>query len=266
MSLKRRLTIALVASLGLSVWGPLPALAQDSRPSGYLAPARIAELAATVPAAPMPGSPADIADREASARLTALEDTDRWLLATRHAELRPGVALAHFDCALGFRVAPTDAPRLVAILTAVLHDANEAAELAKARALRPRPVGDDPERRACQVVTPAQRATASHPSGSASVGMAYGVVLAALAPDRAAELVEIGRQIAASRMICGMHYPSDVADGVALGQAVARDIVATPAFQADAALAREEIEAARAAGRTSPACAAERAALAMPIP
>lgn len=259
--------VALAGAVGWPAWSSTPSVIQEHRPSqGYLARTRIAQLAATVPPAPTPGSPADIADRAASARLTALEDTDRWLLATRHAELRPSVALAHFDCALGFRVAPGDAPRLVAILAAVLHDANEAAELAKARAMRSRPVGDDPDRRSCQVITPAQRATASHPSGSASVGMAYGVVLAALAPEQAAALIESGRQIAASRMICGMHYPSDVADGVVLGEAIARDIIAAPSFQADASAAREEIAAARSAGRTSPACAAERAALALPIP
>ncbi len=207
-----------------------------------------------------------MADEAASRRLVALEDSDRLILATRHAELRPGVALAHFDCALGFRIEAAEAPRLTAILTRVLHDANEAAEIAKARGHRARPVGDDPERRACQVVTPAQRATASHPSGSASVGSAYGAVLAALVPERAEALTEIGRQIAISRMICGMHYPSDIEDGAALGATVADAILATPAFEADAAVARGEIAAARAAARTSPACAAERAALAMPLP
>jgi acid phosphatase (class A) len=234
--------------------------------ASYLDETTVAALGAAVPAPPAPGSAEDITDREASDRLRALEDTDRWLLATRHAELRPGVALAHFDCALGFRIEAAEAPRLTAILTRVLHDANEAAELAKARGHRPRPVGDDPDRRACQVVTPAQRATASHPSGSASVGAAYGAVLAALVPDRAEAVTGIGRQIAISRMVCGMHYPSDVEDGAALGAAVAEAILATPAFVADAADARSEVAAARTAARTSPACTAERAALAIPLP
>lgn len=260
---------ALVSLLiGAAVWTGAPGQAQENglSPTGYLAPARIVELATSVPAAPTPGSTKDSDDRAMSARLTALEESDRWLLATRHAELRPMVALAHFDCALGFRIEAAEAPRLVAILSRVLHDANEAAELAKARAMRSRPVGDDPERRSCQVITPAQRMTASHPSGSASVGMAYGAVIAALVPDRAGAVTEIGRQIAVSRMVCGMHYPSDVDDGAALGDAVARAIIATPGFTGDAVIARNEISAARARARTSPACAAERAALARPLP
>jgi acid phosphatase (class A) len=237
-----------------------------SDPPGYLDPRRLTGLAAAVPAPPVTGSDRAEADRTASDRLRALEDTDRWLLATRHAELRPGVALAHFDCALGFRIEAAEAPRLAAILTRVLQDANDAAERAKARGHRPRPVGDDPERRSCQVVTPAQRATASHPSGSASVGAAYGRVLAELVPDRADAVSAIGRQIAISRMVCGMHYPSDVEDGAALGAAVAEAIIVTSTFAEDAAVARGEIEAARTAARTSPACAAERAALAITLP
>ena len=42
-----------------------------------------------------------------------------------------------------------------------------------------------------------------------------------------------------------MHYPSDVAAGEAIGQAVARDAAATPAFQADVAAARTELAAER---------------------
>jgi acid phosphatase (class A) len=234
--------------------------------SGYIPTAEIERLASHVPQPPAAGSAEATADEATSRSLMALEDSDRWILATRHAELRPAVALAHFDCALGFRIETAEAPRLTAIMTRVLHDANEAAELAKERGHRSRPVGDDPDRRACQVVTPAQRATASHPSGSASVGAAYGAVLAALVPDRAEAVTGIGRQIAISRMVCGMHYPSDVEDGAALGAAVAEAIIATSTFAEDAAVARGEIEAARTAARTSPACAAERAALAITLP
>ncbi len=235
-------------------------------PSGYLPEAALQALADTVPAPPVDGSEAALADVAASERLRALENGDRWLLATRHAELRPALALAHFDCALGFRLSAEDSPRLVALLGKVLHDANEAAELAKARVFRARPVGVDADRAACQAVSPAGRASPSYPSGSATVGAAYGHVLAALVLDRTEAMNGIGHQIAISRMVCGMHYPADVAAGEALGQAVFDDIAATPAFADDAGIARQELARARAAGLTSPACAAERAALATPLP
>lgn len=244
----------------------VPAFAQQAAPGGYLDQTVIQTLADTVPAAPVAGSPLDQADVATSDRLRALENSDRWMLATRHAELRPVLALAHFDCALGFRVTSEDSPRLTAILERVLHDANEAAEMAKARAHRPRPVGADPARPACQVVSAAGRASPSYPSGSATVGSAYGALVAALVPDHAAEARRIGHEIGVSRMVCAMHYPSDVAEGETLGLAAFGRIAATPAYQADALVAREEIARARSAGLTSPACAAERAALATPLP
>ncbi|MFC5345280.1 phosphatase PAP2 family protein [Brevundimonas staleyi] len=243
----------------------LPAAAQQP-PDSYLDHDAIQALADAVPPAPVAGSAQDRADVEGSDRLRALENTDRWRLATRHAELRPSLALAHFDCALGFRITAEESPRLTSILERILHDANEAAELAKARAHRPRPVGADPERQACQVVSAAGRASPSYPSGSATVGAAYGELIAALVPDHAAEASRIGHEIGVSRMVCAMHYPSDVAEGETLGKAAFQRIAATEAFQADALVAREEIARARAAGLTSPACAAERAALATPLP
>lgn len=260
----RRLAGVVVATVMLSGSAAAGSPSQ-AVPAGFLPESRIVALAQGVPPAPADGSTEALADIAASERLRALEDTDRWLLATRHAEVRPTLALAHFDCALGFRIEAAESPRLIGLLSRILHDANEAAELAKARAHRARPVAADSGRRACQVVSEAGRASASHPSGSASVGAAYGATMAALVPERAEALSEIGHQIAVSRMVCGMHYPADVVAGEQLGRAVVAEIQTTPTFRTEAEAARIEIAAARAAGRTSPACAAERAALAIPL-
>lgn len=234
--------------------------------SGYLVEGELTRLAETVPPPPTPGSPADRADKAASARFRALEDTDRWLLATAHAELRPPLALQHFDCALGVRLGSAETPKLDAMMAKVFHDADDVAERVRARAARPRPVGDDPGRRSCQVVTEAERASASYPSGGSALGTAYAEAFAALEPDHAEAVRRIGREIGISRLVCAMHYRGDVAAGEALGAAVAARIVASPAFRADVAGARAEIHAARATGLTNPGCAAERAALATPIP
>ncbi|MGK2256833.1 MAG: acid phosphatase (class A) [Brevundimonas sp.] len=148
----------------------------------------------------------------------------------------------------------------------IFHDANSAAERVKARQARLRPVGEDPNRRACQTLTPAARRSASYPSGSAAVATAYGEAFAALEPDRAEAVRRIGYEIGVSRLICAMHYPTDVAVGERIGRDVAARVVATPAFQADMAAARAELAAARRSGLTNPGCAAERAALAIPLP
>lgn len=234
--------------------------------AGFLGDEAIAQLTDTVPSAPTVGSVSDLADKVASAGFVALENGDRWLLATAHAELRPPLGLQHFDCALGVRLGSAETPALDRVMARIFHDANSAAERVKARQARLRPVGDDPNRRACQTLTPAARRSASYPSGSAAVATAYGEAFAALEPDRAEAVRRIGHEIGVSRLICAMHYPTDVAVGERIGRNVAARAVATPAFQADMAAARAELAAARRSGLTNPGCAAERAALAIPLP
>ena len=234
--------------------------------AGYLGEAGIKRLADAVPAPSADDSPARLADRALSDRYRALESSDRWLLATAHAELSPELARQHFDCALGVRFAATPTPRLTAVLGRLLHDANEAAEEAKARQFRPRPVGVDMERPACVRLSEAGRRSPSYPSGSASVGAAYGEAMAAIDPAHAAEARALAHQIGVSRIVCAMHYPEDVAAGEALGKAVFAEAAATPAFRAELDALRAELADVRRTGLTNPGCVAERAALSMPLP
>ncbi len=245
---------------------PSPSPIFISVDQGYLTSGELERLAQTTPPAPAAGSVQDMADRAASTRFKALEDSDRWLMATAHAELRPPLALQHFDCALGVRLGSAETPVLDRMAARAFQAAQAAATLVRTRGLRARPVAEDPARRACQTLTPEARRSSAYPSTAATVGTAYAEALARIAPDRAEAVRRMGHEIGVSRLICAMDYPSDVAAGEALGRAVMVEITAGPAFQADVAAARAEIEAARATGRTNPGCAAERAALAAPLP
>ncbi|MGH7028598.1 phosphatase PAP2 family protein [Brevundimonas sp.] len=245
-----------------------PEAAQAAAPEtkGYLNGSLIQALADAVPPPPVAGSPIDLADKARSSQFRTLEDSDRWLLATAHAELRPPLALQHFDCALGVRLGSAATPNLNRLMQRLFDDSDAAAELVKARGFRARPVGDDAERRPCQRVSEAGRKTASYPSGSSTVAAVYGEAFAALEPQRAAEARRIAHEMGLSRLVCGMHYPSDVAAGETLGKAVYEAASAAPGFDLDLAAARAELAAARAAGLTNPGCAAERIALATPLP
>jgi acid phosphatase (class A) len=54
-----------------------------------------------------------------------------------------------------------------------------------------------------------------------------------------------------SRVVCGLHFPSDVAAGQALAEAVFAQLETIPAFRRDLARAKAEIDAARARRRRS---------------
>ena len=255
---------ALLAILAGCATSEAPRMADVS--TGYLDQDVLRRLAGAVPPPPDPNSATDQTDRAVSARYGALENTDRWLMATAHAELRPPLALQHFDCALNLRLGSNETPNLDRLMARVFHDAQAVAEQVKARAARPRPIGDDPDRRPCQVMDAEGRTTPSYPSDGAAVAAAYAEAFAILEPERADAVRRIGREIGVSGLVCAMHYPSDVAAGETIGRAVAADVAATWAFQADLPGARAELRTARATGLTSPACAAERAVLATRLP
>lgn len=265
--MKRRQASAAVAlALTLAACAHAPTPETTAASEAYLSPEAVARLVSATPPPPAPDSAVAQADRAASDRYRALAGGDRWLLATAHAEVRPPLALQHFDCALGVRFGSAETPNLTRLMNRLLHEADTVAERVKAAGFRARPVGDDHSRIPCQTVSDAGRASASYPSGSATVAAAYGEAFADLAPDRAAAVRATAHQIALSRAICGMHYPSDVAAGETLGLALMAEVRDGSGYRADLAAAAPEVAAARAAGLTSPACAAERAAFAAPLP
>jgi acid phosphatase (class A) len=66
-------------------------------------------------------------------------------------------------------------------------------------------------------------------------------VLGELAPAQASSLLQAGRGIGDSRVICGVHYQSDVEAGRMLGASMVAAEHADPAFRADLAAAKAEL-------------------------
>ncbi|HEX5378317.1 MAG TPA: phosphatase PAP2 family protein, partial [Phenylobacterium sp.] len=98
------------------------------------------------------------------------------------------------------------------------------------------------------------KTNASYPSGHSMVGWSWALVLSELAPDRADGLLAAGRSIGDSRVICGVHYQSDVEAGRTLSAAMVARLHADPQFEADLAQARAELaKAPRATGLSCPA-------------
>jgi len=187
--------------------------------------------------------------------------SDRWWLATAHAELRPPEAAQHFDCLLGTRLAERPRPALTRLMNRLLIDSAKVANALAERAPRRRPVAQRPDLQPCVRMDEATRNSPSWPAGGAVAGSAYGEMFAALAPDQGEDVRRRGLDIGFSRVLCRVNWHADVVDGFQIGRTVYERAAASPGFAADLEAARAEVAAARAEGLTNPACAAERRAL-----
>lgn len=190
--------------------------------------------ALTLQPPPAAGTPADAADRAA---IAAGFTPGRIAQASRDRLLDPFMA---FAAILGDAFAAEALPATRRILGAVQVAVGRVVVEAKGVFPRTRPYAEDAAFRRCRgtLFLAAER---SYPSGHAAVGQAWAIVLADLLPDRSAALLARGADYGASRVVCGVHWPSDVAAGQAIGAEVAADILADPVFAGLLQRARVEL-------------------------
>ena len=103
----------------------------------------------------------------------------------------------------------------------------------------------------------------SYPSGHTALGWAWALVLTEIVPDRADAILARGRAFGESRVVCNVHWHSDVLEGRFMGAAAVARLHADPEFRSELEAAKAEYEAVRAKGlRPSRDCKAEAEALA----
>jgi acid phosphatase (class A) len=152
-----------------------------------------------------------------------------WLMLDRN--------LSTFSGAVGAELG-TATPALKAGLESFMAPVSAAYGVIKRQQARVRPYLAHPELRPC--LPP--EATGSFPSGHSVWFRATAELLADLLPERRDRLELVGRQGGGNRVLCGVHYPSDVEAGQRFGAAAARQIIASPqwrAFREDPSLQQE---------------------------
>jgi acid phosphatase (class A) len=210
-----------------------------------------------LPPPPAAGSDAAAEDLAVFKATRALDGSARWALAARDAVNYVGA----FDCALGVALSPTATPRTFALLRRVGADAAVLTNAAKDHYGRPRPLASHEGPICVESQRSALLKSASYPSGHATYGWAVGLILAELAPDRASALLARARAFGESRVVCGVHYVSDIDEGRTNGALLVAALHGDPAFRRDLDAARSELTAAltlAAAKRPDPQeCAVE---------
>lgn len=230
---------------------------------GYLAGSEYPNSLALLPPPPAQDSIAHSHDGTISERSLTLQGSARWLLAAQDNELMFPAAADTFSCALGAPVTEAETPSLYRLLRRVLPDAGLSTYTAKNYYRRPRPFMVNGQQTCLSEQGQQQlEEDGSYPSGHSAIGWAWALILAELAPERADAILARGRAFGQSRVVCNVHWQSDVQEGQFMGAAAVARLHASDLFQADMAAAAAELSAVRA--RSLPPardCAAETEAL-----
>lgn len=189
---------------------------------------------------PTAGLAAQADDERIFTRTRLFKDTPRWILAQSDADLRPAPFVKGFSCAAGFEIDSAKAPALMKILDMMAKAESHRTSEEKHHWNRLRPFVDN-DAPICVARDGRLAKSPSYPSGHTIAGYSTALVLSALLPERSAELLQRGRVIGESRIICGVHWASDVAAGYQAAGAFAVATLENPAVRALMPDARREL-------------------------
>ena len=218
-------------SLGLLLLGAAPLLAE----SYYLSPDRPDGIALLAPP-PKAGSPEELADL-ASARATFKGRTP---MEEARAAKDSSISIFLFAPAIGPFFQPGKLPKTEAFFKKVKNDIGVPIDIPKDHWKRLRPYQLDQD-----LSLGKPEPSYGYPSGHSTRGTVQALLLAELFPEQKAAILEIGRNIGWDRVLTGKHFPTDIYAGRVLGQAIVRELLASPAFQHDLAEAKAEVQAAQ---------------------
>lgn len=229
---------------------------------GYLQPHERPDGLALLPPPPAEGTSRFALDVDIHRAMRSLRGTPRWQLAAADADVSFPHAARQFSCALGVAITPAETPSLYVLMQRAMVDAGQSTASTKDRYQRRRPFVVYDETTCVPDDEASLRTAASYPSGHAAAGWAWALIMVEIAPERATQVLRRGHEFGESRVVCGVHWQSDVDTGRTIAAAAVARLHANPEFAAQIESARREVAIARAAGKPLAAdCAAEARAL-----
>ena len=221
-----------------------PAPVPEIRPgilAGYLQPEALPNSLALLPPPPAEGSAAFAFDEEVSRKSLALLASPRWELAVVDANLMFPKAAGTFSCALDAPITKEETPHLYVLLRRTLADAGLSTYKAKKHYQRIRPFVMNKQPTCTPDEEEHLKKDGSYPSGHTALGWAWALILTEVAPDRVNAILARGRAFGESRVVCNVHWHSDVVEGRFMGAAAVARLHADPTFRAELEAAKAEL-------------------------
>jgi acid phosphatase (class A) len=198
-------------------------------------PADAIDLAALLPSPPAPDS---------SATKAEITEVHRVQADATAGEKAQAVADSHEDVflfanILGPNFTAAKLPVATEFFASVGKTEGEFVNPAKKIFGRPRPPLTDASITPCEKL----KASAGYPSGHATFAYLQAIVLAQMIPERRDAIFARAAEFAHNRIVCGVHYASDVDAGKISAFTIGAMLLREPAFQAQFAPAKAELRA-----------------------
>lgn len=212
------------------------------QPEGYLKASDVPDGVALLPPPPQAGSSAWANDMEISVKYLNSNDSIRRKQAYIDANLDFPVGIDAFTSILNQNLSVETTPFLYLLLQRVIADASESTSSAKIYYKKQRPFlvnglpTCDPESE------PFLRNSGSYPSGHSAIGWSWALILTELFPDQKNEILKRGWEFGESRVVCNLHWNSDVVAGRLMGSATVAALHSNSKFQHDLKKAKQEIK------------------------
>ena len=218
------------------------AVAQEESPAAlhFLKPGQV-DLTRILPAPPKPASKAQGKDLA----ISLAWQTQRTPAMEAQAKADSDRSVFRFGVIFGDAFAKDRLPIAARFFEDVAGDERIVGAAAKTYWNRPRPFVTSSRIHPCVEQPP----TNSYPSNHATIGMLYAQILARMLPERRLRILARAQEYAQDRVICGVHYTSDVEAGKRAGAIEAFAMLPDATFKREFAEAKAEIRAVLAPAR-----------------
>jgi acid phosphatase (class A) len=228
-----------------------PAPVQEISPGflqGYLPVEMLPNSLALIPPPPVEESTSFALDKDVNMQSLALHGTARWDMAAKDANLIFPQAADIFSCALNAPITEQETPHLYRLLRRTLADAVLSTVTAKNHYKRTRPFVVNKEPTCTPLEEEHLMKSGSYPSGHTAIGWAWALILVEISPEQTDAILARGWAFGQSRVICNVHWQSDVMMGRIMGAAAVARLHSDPTFLSAIEAAKEELKAVHTQG------------------